>query len=173
MRIGSVVRTAGGGLKAVSLACRTMAIFLLALMALLIVTQVVGRNIFNLGMPWADELARFSGIALVFLSVPLLALRGQHVAVDLVPMMLPQHLRRYVLAFIEIAISAFCLLTLYGFQSFLSRAGKFATPAIGISNWLFYAPALLGFILLLMISLLRLAGLFTQSADMPEDSAAS
>jgi len=173
MRIGSVIRVAGGALQAVSLACRTVAILLLALMALLIVAQVVGRNVFDLGMPWADEMARFSGIALVFLSVPLLALRGQHVAVDLVPMLLPQRFRRYVLAFIEIAITAFCLLTLYGFQSFLSRAGKFATPAIGIPNWLFYAPALLGFILLLAVSLLRLAGLFTESGAAPEDSAAS
>ncbi|PRD44774.1 TRAP transporter small permease [Phyllobacterium phragmitis] len=173
MHISSAVRTAYGALEAVSLACRFAAILLLVLMASLVVGQVVGRNVFDLGMPWADELARFSGIALVFLCVPLLALRGQHVAVDLVPMMLPRRLRRYAFMLIETAILVFCLLTLYGFQSFLSRAGKFSSPAIGIPNWLFYAPALAGFVLLLLIAVVRLAGLFLESEPAPGDSAAS
>ncbi len=173
MQIGSAVRAAGKVLETVSLACRSAAILLLALMALLIVGQVVGRNAFDLGMPWADELARFSGIALVFLCAPLLALRGQHVAVDLVPTMLQPRLRLYALALVEAAILVFCLLTLYGFQSFLSRAGKFSTPALGMSNWLFYAPALAGFVLLFLVAAVRLAGLFLATDSAPEGRRAS
>ncbi|MFC6489466.1 TRAP transporter small permease [Nitratireductor sp. GCM10026969] len=165
MPIGNTVTAAGRLLDTVSLACRTVAILLLALMFVLVFGQVVGRNVFDLGMPWADEFARFSGIGVVFLCVPLLALRGQHVAVDLVPMMLPRHLRRYAHAFVEIAVLVFCMLTLYGFQSFLSRAGKFATPAIGMPNWLFYAPALLSFVLLLLVAVVRLAGIFSDPAS--------
>ncbi|WP_265520022.1 TRAP transporter small permease [Nitratireductor luteus] len=173
MHIGSAVRAADKMLETVSLACRSAAIILLALMALLVVGQVVGRNAFDLGMPWADELARFSGIALVFLCVPLLALRGQHVAVDLVPMMLPLRLRRYALALVEAAILVFCLLTLYGFQSFLSRAGKFSTPSLGMSNWFFYAPALAGFMLLLLVAAVRLTGLLLDTDSAPKDRPAS
>ena len=69
-------------------ACMALAIALLAMVAILVVAQVVARNGFDLGLPWADELARFGGLALVFLSIPLLALRGQHVAVDLVPQLI-------------------------------------------------------------------------------------
>ncbi len=71
---------AGGRILAsASVLCRTAAILFLALMSVLIVAQVIGRNLFDVGMPWADELSRFSGVALVFLCVPILALRGQHV----------------------------------------------------------------------------------------------
>ena len=65
----------GRTLEIVSRACLTAGILLLAAMSILIVAQVVGRNVFDLGMPWADELSRFCGVALVFLGVPLLALR--------------------------------------------------------------------------------------------------
>lgn len=163
MNAVTVRAAAGRALERVTGACRTAAILLLALMSALVVTQVVGRNAFDLGMPWTDELARFCGIALVFLATPLLALRGQHVAVDLVPQMLEPGARRVVAAVGEMAVLVFCGLTLYGFQSFLSRAGKFATPAIGIPNWLFYAPALAGFVLLALVTLVRLADLAAAS----------
>ncbi len=159
MSAASVISKSHRALEWVSLACRTAAVLLLALMVVLVVGQVIGRNALDLGMPWADELARFSGVALVFLCVPLLALRGQHVAVDLVPMAMPGAFRRIFLILAEGAILAFSVLTLIGFQSFLSRAWKFSTPAIGIPNWIFYAPALIGFVLLMLVAALRIADL--------------
>jgi len=159
MKTASVLSKSQRALEWVSLACRTAAVLLLALMVVLVVGQVVGRNAFDLGMPWADELARFSGVALVFLCVPLLALRGQHVAVDLVPLAMRGALRRICLVLAEGAVLAFSVLTLIGFQSFLSRAWKFSTPAIGIPNWIFYAPALIGFVLLMLVAALRIADL--------------
>lgn len=159
----NVVRSA---LTWTSVLCRNLSAGLLALMTVLVVGQVIGRNVFDLGTPWADELARFSGLALVFLCVPLLALRGQHVSVDMIPMALPVRWRRYALMASEVAILTFCVLTLLGFQSFLSRAWKFSTPAMGLPNWVFYAPALLGFLLLLVISALRLIDL-CRTTDLP------
>ena len=46
-----------------------LAILMLALMTVLVVGQVILRNLFDLGLPWADELARISNIALVFFVV--------------------------------------------------------------------------------------------------------
>ena len=43
----------------------SFSIFLLALIAALVVLQVAARNLFDLGLPWADELARFCAIGLV------------------------------------------------------------------------------------------------------------
>ncbi|WP_394893144.1 TRAP transporter small permease [Mesorhizobium sp. AaZ16] len=171
----SRIAAPGAGSKAletVALACRTAAILFLALMSVLVVAQVIGRNIFDLGMPWADELARMSGIALVFLCVPLLALRGQHVAVDMMPMLLPPRARRAFLFAAEVMVLAFCALTLYGLQAFLLRAGKFATPSMGISNWFVYTPAVIGFALLAAATLLRLATLLRgEEPPRPEISA--
>ncbi|MEO3385289.1 TRAP transporter small permease [Mesorhizobium sp. CAU 1741] len=149
----------GRALEGVAIGCRVVSMLLLALMCALIVGQVVGRNLFDTGMPWADELARFCGVAIVFLCVPLLALRGQHVAVDMVPMLLPDPARRWVGLFAEILILAFAAIALWGLYAFLGRAWKFASPSLGIPNWVFYSPAIVGFFLLAVISAVRVVGL--------------
>jgi TRAP-type C4-dicarboxylate transport system permease small subunit len=154
-------KAAAGALEALATGCRVLAMLLLAALCMLVVGQVVGRNLFDAGLPWADELARFCGVAIVFLGIPLLALRGQHVAVDMVPMMLPERARRWASVFSELLVLAFAALTLWGLYAFLARAGKFATPTLGISNWVFYAPAVIGFALLAIITIDRLAALLS------------
>jgi len=146
--------------------CLVAAILFLVMTAGLIVLQVVCRNFLDMGLPWADELARFSGVSLVYLAVPALALRGRHISVDLVPNALPQLPRRIVLAVNEIAVFAFCALTLYGFHGFLERAAKFTTSAMSMPNWIFYAPPLIGIALLAVVSLARFADCL--SGRMPE-----
>lgn len=153
---GPARSTASTVLVAAAVGCRVLATLLLALMCVLVVGQVIGRNLFNTGMPWADELARFSGVAIVFLCVPLLALRGQHVAVDLVPMMLPLRARRWAVFGTELMVLAFAGIGLWALHAFLSRAWKFATPTLGIPNWVFYAPAIAGFALLAVVTLAKL-----------------
>jgi len=150
---------AGRALEAAALFCRFLAILFLVVMTVCIVGQVVGRNVFNVGMPWTDELSRVSGIAIVFLAVPLLALRGQHVAVDMVPMLLKPPARRVLLIAAELMVLAFSAIMLFALQAFLVRAGKFATPAIGLSNWFVYAPAVIGFVLFALVTILRLVAL--------------
>lgn len=157
MRGTNASTASGKALEAAGVAMRGLAILLLALLTALIVAQVVGRNLFNLGMPWADELARFCGVALVFLCIPLLALRGQHVAVDMVPMMLAPARRRIVAIAVELMTSAFSAMSLWALHAFLGRAWKFATPTLGIPNWVYYAPATVGFLVLFLVTLLRLA----------------
>ena len=153
----STGRALGRALDSAVVACRTAAILFLALMTVLVVAQVAGRNLFNLGMAWADELARVSGIALVFLAVPILALRGQHVAVDMIVQALPPRGRRGVAVVNEVLVLLFAGLTLYALQAFLARAGGFVTPALGLPNWLFYAPVVAGYLLLAAATLARLA----------------
>jgi TRAP-type transport system small permease protein len=145
--------------EAVSSLCRNLAILLLALMSVLIIAQVLGRNLFDTGMPWADELARFCGVALVFLCVPLLALRGSLVAVDMVPMVLPPAPKYVFTLFSEFTVLVFAAISLWALYAFLGRAWKFATPTLGIPNWIFYAPSLIAFALLALITVLRIVTL--------------
>jgi TRAP-type C4-dicarboxylate transport system permease small subunit len=150
----------GGRLLAtISRACLNLGILLLAMMSILIVAQVLGRNLFDLGMPWADELSRFCGVALVFLGVPLLALRGSHVAVDMVPTMLPPAGRRACALIVEIMVLAFGAISVWSIYGFLSRAWKFATPTLGIPNWVYYTPAAIALALLTIITVARIAAL--------------
>lgn len=155
MRSGTLAPAIDGLLGRLALGCRAVAVILLALIACLILAQVLGRNLFDLGMPWADELARFCGVALVFLGAPLLAHRGQHVAVDMILAALPNGPQRALGMLIELAFLGFASLALWGLYAFLGRAWKFATPTLGIPNWIFYAPAIIGFVLLAAIALSR------------------
>lgn len=140
-----------------------ISIGLLALMAVLIVVQVVARNLFDFGLPWADELARFCCIGLVFLTVPGLVLRHQMVAVTLLPDALNDRARRIIHVFAEIATIGFAALTLWGFAAFLPRAGKFVTPAMGMPNWGYYSLALVGTIFLVFAAGFRIIEILTSS----------
>lgn len=135
---------------------RLLAAALLAAIALLVFGQVAARNLMDLGLPWADELARFCGVSLVFLAIPDLARRGMMVAVTLVPDMAPPSLRLMLERLAALALLAFAAALLWGFHAYLPRAGKFSTPAMGMPNWIFYGPALIGTLLLAAAAVERL-----------------
>jgi len=126
---------------------------LLLFLAFLVVLQVACRNVFDLGIPWADELSRFCGLGLVFLAVPHLLVNDKHIAMDLFANLLPRGGQRALAVVRDVASLAFCGIILWALYAFLKRAGKFATPALGIPNLLFYAPAILGFVLFAAITL--------------------
>lgn len=125
-------------------------------MAVLVVAQVAARNFFDIGLPWADELARFSCIGLVFLTVPALAGRQSLVAVSMVPDLLGATPRRLLQLFADIATLAFAALLLWSFAEFLPRAGKFLTPAMRVPNWFYYSLALTGSLFLFLVALDRI-----------------
>jgi TRAP-type C4-dicarboxylate transport system permease small subunit len=143
-------------LSAVASAMQYAALALLVLLSALVITQIVCRNFFDLGLPWADELARFCGMAIVFLAMPRLLLDDKHISMDLVPAMLGpswKNVFRIIGGLLTFAFSAIILWALY---KFLLRAAKFATPALGIPNLVYYAPAILGFLFLCAVVLLLL-----------------
>ncbi|WP_417723244.1 TRAP transporter small permease [Salipiger sp.] len=135
----------------------TLGMGLLALMAALIVVQVGARNFLDLGLPWADELARFAGIGLVFLSVPCLAGRQVMVAVTMLPDACGPVARRWMILAGDLATLVFAGLMLWSFAQFLPRAGKFLTPAMGLPNWVYYSLALTGSVFLCAVALTRVA----------------
>ncbi len=130
---------------------------LLALMAGLVVLQVLARNFADMGLPWADELARFCGIGLVFLGVPALAGRGVMVSVTMLPDAVSAGARRWMVLIGDLATLTFASLLLWSFAEFLPRAGKFLTPAMRLPNWVYYSLALAGSLMLFAVALQRIA----------------
>lgn len=128
---------------------------LLALMAGLVVLQVLARNFADTGLPWADELARFSCIGLVYIAVPALAGRKIMVSVTILPDALPQAARRWMRLIADLATLCFSGLLLWSFAEFLPKAGKFLTPAMRLPNWVYYSLALTGSIMLALVVLYR------------------
>ncbi|WP_081944395.1 TRAP transporter small permease [Thalassospira australica] len=145
--------------KGLDRTCRVLTAFsmvMLALMAVLVVGQVILRNFFDLGLPWADELSRIANIALVFFAVPALMLHNRHIAIDLLFSALGAR-GKAVLSFVNYTlISLFSAIFLFGLYKFLTRAGKFTTPSLSMPNYAVYAPAVIAFALLLAVALYRL-----------------
>lgn len=132
-----------------------LSILLLMAIAALVAGQVVMRNAFSIGLHWADELARWFGIALVYLTIPHLLGRGAHIAVELLPNRLEGRWRLAVLAICELAVAVFAGLGLVAFHAFLERAAHFRTPALDLPNLYFYMPAVVGIALLGIIAVVR------------------
>lgn len=126
----------------------------------LILMQVVAREAFAAGLPWADELARYLGLCVIFLVVPILLANDEHVKVDLFLNMMPPGARRLVSAANEVLTVIFCALFLYAGWLFMQRAWKFASPAIGIPNLVWYLPAMIGMTLLLAVAIRRAIAAF-------------
>lgn len=153
--------------RALSILCRAgerAAIAALLAMTAFLAIQIVGRELLNAGFPWADELARFCNIGLVFLAAPLLLASGAHVRVDMFEKMLGGMPRRIQGLLVELFGLMFCGLFLWGAWLFMQRASRFTTPALGIPNVIYYAPAILGMVLLALVALARTWDALTGSA---------
>lgn len=147
-----------------------LAIVMLLVTAALVLAQVIGRNLFHTGLPVADELARYSGLGMIYLTVPLLLLQNKHITVDIFIAKLGPRARRVMDIINEALVLLFCVLFLWGGWLFLKRAGRFATPALGMPNTWFYLPALTGLALLTLVALYRAVALLT--GQRPEGDAA-
>ncbi len=75
---------------------------LVALMALLVIAQVVLRYVFNDPLTWSEELARFSFIFLAFIGIGAAYGRRRHMAIDAVVILLPPGIKRIV----EVSVAA-------------------------------------------------------------------
>ncbi|RHZ93975.1 TRAP transporter small permease [Cereibacter sphaeroides] len=125
---------------------------LLLLIVALIVAQVLARNLWNMGLPKAEEAARLAGVLAVYFTAPLLALRGQHVAVEVFTSHLPRGGRIAAMVLAETATLAFAALTIWGGWLYLGRAWKFRTSALGLPNIWYFGPVMACFALLAVIA---------------------
>ncbi|HYI03395.1 MAG TPA: TRAP transporter small permease [Reyranella sp.] len=135
-----------------ALLCEWLAMALLVAATSLIMMQVFAVGLFNTGLPWADELARYSGLGVIFLTVPLLLARDGHVKVDMFFNLVGGAPRRLLSIVNELLILAFCVMFLVSCYWFMQRAGRFSTPALGISNLFYYGPAIAGMVLTTLIA---------------------
>ncbi len=141
---------------------------LMILICGLVLAQVLCRNLFDLGLPWADELARFFGISLVFLAIPSLMHHNKHIAMELVPDMLGPRAKVFLRVVNELMSFVFCGLVLWGLYKFLLRAAKFSTPSLKIPNLIYYTPVIIGLVFLALVILERLFSVHEQNEETGE-----
>ena len=153
--------------------CEWLAIAMLVAATTLIMVEVIARSLFDVGLPWAGELARYSGLGVIFLTVPLLLARDGHVKVDLFFNLIGGAPRRLVAVVNELLILGFCILFMLSSYWFMQRAGRFSTPALAIPNLVYYLPAMVGMALTTLVSLDRVLGILSGRSATRDPEAAS
>ncbi len=141
-----------------------IAVRLLILMTVLLIVQVGARNLLSVGLAWADELARYCGLGIVFLAAPMLLKLGSHVRVTMFVDFLPARYKAITEVFGHAMTTLFCIAFLTSAYLFMVRAWRFETPAIGMPNLVFYLPALIGMAFFLLAALQQLAKAFSDLA---------
>ena len=147
------------------------AIAIVALIAAtaLIMLQIVAREVFVAGVSWADELARYAGLTVIFMGVPALLARDEHVKVDMFLNMMRPRARHFFIVTNDVLMVVFGAMFLVAGWQFMQRAARFATPALGMPNLVFYLPAIIGMTLMLLVAIDRAVAALTAG---PKDDAA-
>jgi len=135
----------------------------------LIMLQIVAREVFVAGVSWADELARYAGLTVIFMGVPALLARDEHVKVDMFLNMMRPRARHFFIVTNDVLMVVFGAMFLVAGWQFMQRAARFATPALGMPNLVFYLPAIIGMTLMLLVAIDRAVAALTAG---PKDDAA-
>jgi TRAP-type C4-dicarboxylate transport system permease small subunit len=142
----------------------------LALLAALVVTplaQIVMRGVFNVPMSGAEELARYFLITLTFISASYVTAEGGQIRMEEFQVWLPPRPRWLLQLFIEASgVAVFAILFVASVVT-VSRNFNSVTPILEMPFWLFFAPLVLGSLLLAVETLAMFV--HTWRARRPDD----
>lgn len=92
----------------------------LAAMVFLAFLQVVMRNVFNAGLPWADSVVRLMVLWVGFLGAALATKLGQNLTVEVLTKYLPERIRHIASMVVKVFASAVCIFLLCASFRFLA-----------------------------------------------------
>lgn len=111
---------------------------------------VVSRYILEYSIPWADEIARYGLVWLVYIGMVSSLVRGQHVCVEVLLVRYRGKLRTWMLNLIDLAGMLLFGALLYGGLLLVEMAYTQVTPGLGISKSWVYAAVPIGAALMLI-----------------------
>ncbi len=121
-----------------------LSVVFLTTLSLSVFIQIIMRNFFSAGSVVLEEFARFSLVSLVFLMIPVLSLRNQHIIVDFVLNKLPAPTRRVFDLVIQVFCMACSVFLIVAISNIMKRNYNVKTAALRMPNWLFYMPVTFG-----------------------------
>ena len=127
-------------------------VVLLPIMCIVIFVATFCRYTNVLIIPWAEELARYCMIWILFLGASAAAKRGEHFCVTAFTMLLPQKVQRilvvvrmFLMIGFTIFVSRFCIVILQN-QMMMGQV----TPSLKWPMWIMYAAVLVGCVFMLL-----------------------
>jgi TRAP-type C4-dicarboxylate transport system permease small subunit len=153
--------------KALRTAVRTASFVLLAALVVTPLVQITMRGVFNVPLAGAEELAKYLLICLTFLAASYVTAEGGQIRMEEFQAWLPPRPRWLLQLLIELTgVAVFGVLFVAAVIT-VSRNLNSVTPVLEIPFWLFFAPLVLGALLLAVETLAMLV--HTWRARRPED----
>jgi TRAP-type C4-dicarboxylate transport system permease small subunit len=142
---------------------RALSLCILAAMIALPFVQIVLREFLGRPIVGAEELARFTLICLVFISLPHVIYAGANIRLEELIMMVPEGVLRGIRAVIAIVAAAVFLIGAIATAAAISSNFNTKTPTMQIPYWAFLSCVLAGFLLAAMESLILLIKIVTRA----------
>lgn len=133
-------------MKAMERTCASVAALLLVLLMFGTFIDVAGRNLFNRPLLGASELTEVALAAIIFLLLPEVGLKKQHIVIDLVDPLIGKLGKRVLDAFGAMVSAAIFAIMAYNLWILAGRAIGYgdATPSLGLPlGWVLYGTAFL------------------------------
>jgi TRAP-type C4-dicarboxylate transport system permease small subunit len=131
----------------------------LALLAALVVTplaQITMRGLFNVPLAGAEELARYFLVCLTFVAAPYVTAQGGQIRMEEFQVLLPPKPRWIVQLAVELSgVAVFGILFVASVVT-ITRNLNSETPVLQIPFWLFFAPLVVGSLMLAVETLAML-----------------
>lgn len=134
-------------------------VFLLALMSILIGTQVFMRYVLNNSLAWSEELARYCFIWATYIGVACGVKRNAHICVEAIVRKLPVLFQRYAAIFSHLLFIVFSAMVMKEGYALTMKIFTFGqkSSALGLPmGWIYLAPTV-GFGLVIIRLLQRIA----------------
>jgi len=111
-------------------------IAMLLIMVIFVILQVILRNFFNSGIPWADVATRHIVLWISFLGAMLATRIRHHISIDALMRIIPKHARNGVrIALDALACTVSCMLALAAYDFVISEMDMGGELFIGIPTW--------------------------------------
>ncbi len=132
--------------------------FLLALMVILVFSNVIARYFLNSALAWSEEISRFMLIWVAFLGSVLAYVRNEHLGLDILITVLPPRSSRVVLVLANLLVIAAIVILLYGGWSITSHTfnSGWTSPALSIPYGVVYMIVPVCSLLLLLQAFVKL-----------------
>lgn len=119
--------------------------------------QVVFRYLLLAPLPWSEELARYCFVWIVFLGATLSLERGVHIGVDILTILLPHRVQRWLTVVNEFLILAFVLVIIVASVAVVDANRLQFSPALGLQMAKIYLAIPLGMAVMALVLIRKLA----------------
>ena len=126
--------------RAIIGSCRWATVLLMAAIAVVISVGVFFRYVLNDSLSWTEEIAKYLLVWLAFVGSPLALRHGGHIAVEVLPNLLPARPRHLLHCLIFATVAAVtALLAAYGYDLALNASGQRAATVDISLLWMMLA----------------------------------